>query len=180
MSTQALDCSHTLISWIVAGQMQKKACKMASYRRSEPGHRLTGSMRPAVMHPWLLLMLGLAELAPGNPLAGCKPSPLTREGGRRVRTRQGRTDMTACTWCAEVREQQMAAVLAVKACVQSAPYDIPPWLAPLLVGLLRAAKAPQPLRTVVRCCPLLCPDSGSLWGACLWAAATWPTGRQAC
>ena len=45
----------------------------------------------------------------------------------------------------------MAAVLAVKACVQSAPYDIPPWLGPLLVGLLRAAKAPQPLRSIVRC-----------------------------
>ena len=58
--------------------------------------------------------------------------------------------LTAHMAGAEVREQQMAAVLAVKAHVQSAPYDIPPWLGPLLVGLLRAAKAPQPLRSIVR------------------------------
>ena len=64
----------------------------------------------------------------------------------------------------------MAAVLAVKACVQSAPYDIPPWLGPLLVGLLRAAKAPQPLRSIVRCAHpchpgnvmLRCPE------CCMW------------
>ena len=44
----------------------------------------------------------------------------------------------------------MAAVLAVKACAQSTPYDSPPWLAPVLVALLRASRAPQPLRSVVR------------------------------
>ena len=52
------------------------------------------------------------------------------------------------------KEDQMAAVLAVKACAQSTPYDAPPWLAPVLVALLRASRAPQPLRGVVRCVPL--------------------------
>ena len=75
----------------------------------------------------------------------------------------------------------MAAVLAVKACVQSAPYDIPLWLGPLLVGLLRAAKAPQPLRSIVRCAHpchpgnvmLRCPDA-----ACGWSGLSTVVGCQ--
>lgn len=43
-----------------------------------------------------------------------------------------------------------AAVLALKAFVLSVPYDVPAWLPPVLVALMRAAGQPAPIGSTLR------------------------------
>lgn len=42
--------------------------------------------------------------------------------------------------------ERLAAVLALRAFVLSAPYDVPPWLPGVLLALVRAGADPPPVR----------------------------------